>query len=107
MEKWTFTKWLVTIGSGNELQITPQEVNRHIPINRMLDELGFFNFTFLDIYGKTYLVVYRYEEPGTKSKILVAKVDSAENAVVDMEAEDQENVCEIARRMMGYKPVAC
>jgi hypothetical protein len=108
MEKNTITKWLIQIDSSNELQITEREVSKFAPINRILDRVGYFNLTSIDVSGKTYMVAYEKEEEyGNKTKILVASIDSAQNKVVDMENDDQENIPEIAKQLMGYHPVIC
>lgn len=106
MKKNTIIKWLIQIESNNELQITEKEISRFAPINRVLDRVGYFNLTAIKVSSNEYLVAYESEEEYvTKTKILVAKIDSKANKIVDLENSDLENVTKIAKQLMGYNPL--
>ena len=106
MQKNTITKWLIQFDSNKELQIIEKEVSKYAPINRILDRVGFFELELIDVSGKKYFATYEPEEEYVnKTRILLARIDSEANRVVDMDKTDLENIPEIARLMMGFNSV--
>ena len=104
--KKTISKWLIQFDLNNELQITEEEVSQYVPINQILDRFGSFTLKVIDVLDKRYMIAYKSEEEySNKTKILVAKIDSVENIVVDMANNDRANVTEIAKMLMEYHPV--
>ena len=104
--KKTISKWLIQFDLNNELQITEEEVNQYAPINQIIDRFGSFTLKVIDVLDKRYMIAYKSEEEySNKTKILVAKIDSVENIVVDMANNDRANVTEIAKMLMEYHPV--
>lgn len=100
------SKWLIQFDLNKELQITEEEVSQYAPINQILDRFGSFTLKVIDVLDNRYMIVYKSEEEySDKTKILVAKIDSVENIVVDMANNDLANVTEIAKMLMGYHPV--
>ena len=98
-------KWLIQFDLNKELQITEEEVSQYAPINQILDRFGSFTLKVIDVLDNRYMIVYKSEEEySDKTKILVAKIDSVENIVVDMANNDLANVTEIAKMLMGYHP---
>ena len=98
-------KWLIQFDLNKELQITEEEVSQYSPINQILDRFGSFTLKVIDVLDNRYMIVYKSEEEySDKTKILVAKIDSVENIVVDMANNDLANVTEIAKMLMGYHP---
>ena len=105
MEK-TISKWLIQFDLNKELQITEEEVSQYAPINQILDRFGSFTLKLIDVLDNRYMIVYKSEEEySDKTKILVAKIDSATNQIVDMANNDLSNVKIMAEQVMGYHPV--
>lgn len=103
---WFITKCLVTFDSNNELQIEDREINKHVPVNRILDEMGLYPLTGMQVGDRHYMIVYDGAEKHTdKTMILVSKVDLKKQTLVDMGSVDKENIVEIAKKMMGYRPL--
>ena len=99
-------KWLIQFDLRNELQITEKEVSQCAPIDQILDRIGCFTLKVMDVSGKRYMISYKSEEEYlNKTIILVARIDSATDQIVDMDKTDLENIPEIARLLMGYHSV--
>ncbi len=89
----TIKKALLTIGDFNELAITEKDLNIYIPINRYLDEVGFYEFDFINLNGKEYLIVFdESEKYSKKTKILVSRNDELENKLIDITPDDYKNL---------------
>lgn len=101
MEDGRIAKSLLTINEKNELVITKRPVNRHAPINRILEEVGFYSFEFIRINSKRFLIVYEeYEKHTVKTKILVARVHDKIEKVIDISDDDYDSLLQIARDFM-------
>lgn len=97
-------KLLLTRNSDYSLEIEEKELNVHIPINRYLDRPGYFSFTFEDIDGKKFLLVFEgAEEDTTKTKMLVTKIGPENQRMEDISSEDSDQIAVIAEKYMGIK----
>lgn len=97
-------RWLLTRNADNSLKIEEKDLNIHIPINRFLDRAGFFSFTFEKVVGKRFLLVFETaEQQTTKTKMLVSKIDSQKEKIVDISNEDYNQVFVLAEKHMGIK----
>lgn len=96
-------KWLLEIENG-ELIVKSRPVSKFAPINRILEEVGHYNFEFLNVNGIDYLCVYDPSEQYTKkTKVLVAK--TLNDAVVDLDESDKSNMIKIAKHYFDYEEV--
>ena len=96
----TIKKWLLSYETRNELKIDELEVNKYIPINRFLDQVGFYSFDVLKVYGIHYLCVYDSKLPKqAQDKVLVAKIAKTEKGegLIDLETSDKKNMAKIAQ----------
>jgi len=98
-------KWLIQFDLKNELQITEKEVGQCGPIDQILDSIGSFTLKVMDFSGKRYMISYKSEEEYlNKTIILVARIDSATDQIVDMANNDLANVKKMAEQLMGFHP---
>ena len=99
------TKWLLYYGHDNTLQITEKEQSRHVPINRYLDKRGYYQLQVVNVEGTKYFCVYDPDEgEGKKSKILVMKIDTANNRIMSLSEEDRPKVEKIAEAFLRKQP---
>jgi hypothetical protein len=102
----TIVKWLLSVDANGELKIQPRNINSYIPINRILDDTGYFHLDAIDTGGVTYLVVYEPNEKWTiKTKILVAKNNPDKNqpGLIDLEESDLFNMEAVADKYLRAK----
>jgi hypothetical protein len=105
----TIVKWLLSVEANGELKIQPRNINSYIPINRILDDTGYFHLDAMEAGGVAYLVVYEPNEQWTvKSKILVAKdnPDKSQPGLVDLTESDLPNMEAVADKYLRTKRVA-
>ena len=101
--KNTTTKWLVRLDDMGQVMIIPKEVNRHAPINRILDNVGFYDLDSITVGGKKYLIVMKPEERySIKSLVLVSKINQDEKGegFIDMERDDSLNMEVVADKYL-------
>jgi hypothetical protein len=105
MKHYEILKWLIEYNDYNEIMITEKPVNRHIPINRMLEEVGYYDFTFTQVNDVTYCVVYDLEND--LGKVLVSKVfkDEDGQGLTHMESSDVENMQLLANNFLKKKSI--
>jgi hypothetical protein len=104
MNKYTITRFLVTYNQENELEIINKEVNKHAPINRVLDRVGYFAFEFVKVDNHKYIVNYEEDEKDIfKSKLLISRTHPTEERLIDISEEDLECTYSIVERFMGIK----
>jgi len=102
MSNYTITRFLVEMNKENQLSITKKEVNKHAPINRVLDRVGYFAYDFVSIDGIQYIVNYEQSECNTtKTKLLISKTLKSEERLVDITEDDLERVYVILEKYMG------
>lgn len=62
MQQNIFIRWLIK-KEGNDIRVVEKkEVSRHMPINRMLDEVGHYPFKSLSFKNHTYIYTHLEEE---------------------------------------------
>lgn len=104
MEKKSITKWLLSLDEHRQLVITEKEVSKFAPINRVLEKPGFYQVDSVLVDDQRYLIVYEpKEEYEVKTKMLVSKIHSEVERVIDMTSKDQENVLRIAEKLMNVQ----
>lgn len=97
--KDTYTKWLLTINDESELMITPKETSKNAPINRLLDQVGFYSFDWMTVNKTPYIIVYDpLEEHLVKTRVLVIKTykHGRNEGIIDLDDSDKKNMGEIA-----------
>ena len=97
--KNVIVKWRIRLDDMERVHILPKEVSRHAPINRVLDQVGFYALDSILIHQTRYLIVFKPEElQSKKSIILVSKIIQVETKemIVDMTEEDLNNIEDIA-----------
>ncbi|HOI47106.1 MAG TPA: hypothetical protein PLR26_05180 [Bacilli bacterium] len=101
MEKGFIIRWLLKKNVNGFLEIEKKEVSAYAPINRVLDRVGFFSFRPIQIDDKRFLIVFEPEEENeTKSKLLVSRISSTVNKIIDITDDDYEQVLKIAEMYM-------
>lgn len=99
----TIRKWLLVSKPHGEVEIIKRDINIHIPINRMLDQAGFYAIDSIKANEVTYLYVYDECEKYTKkSKLLIARIGytGSGEGLIHMEDDDLYNVQEIINQLM-------
>ncbi len=95
----TIKKWLLSYQESQALTIKELEVNRHIPINRFLDQVGLYAFDIFEVNETQYLCVYDSNEPKqAQTKILVSKIckENSSEGLTDLTNEDKPNIEKVA-----------
>ncbi len=88
------TKWLLKVNEG-ELIVKKEELSSYMPINRKVEEVGFYQYDFIDmgdfLYQYTY---YPQEKDTTKSAVLVGRFEKIDNSIKmsDMTTSDLKNM---------------
>ena len=101
MKKFTTTRALLTLDEKNELMITYKEVNVHAPINRVLDEVGFYDFDIMTVNNHKYFVISDPKERDVlKTKLLIAKMNLETRSVTDICDDDLDDCIKIACKLM-------
>lgn len=102
----TIRKWLLVSKSHGEVEIIKRDINIHIPINRMLDQVGFYAMDSIKVNGVTYLYVYDECERYTKkSKLLITRIGytGSGEGLVHMKDDDLYHVQEIINQLMIHR----
>ncbi|WP_025725329.1 hypothetical protein [Acholeplasma granularum] len=96
-------KWLLRL-EDDKLVITSKKTSKHAPINRVLDEVGLYDFEPIKIDNKTYIVVSDFKEIH-KTRVLVMKTLETPifSGVVDLEEIDKTNMELIADKFLRTK----
>jgi len=101
MKKNTITKWLITVTKNDGITIKEKEVSHYAPINRVLDEVGFYDIDVMNFDNNSYLMVTSPEERyQLKHKMLVSKVDQKNNGFIDMAHDDIDNIYKLIDKHM-------
>jgi len=107
----TIKKWLLTARPNGEVDIFKQDVNIHMPINRKLDEIGFYSLDVIHVNGRSYLYVFdACENHRHKTKLLISRIDQmyGGEGLVDMQDDDYDNVLLIIEKLMiAGKALSC
>ncbi len=88
------TKWLLKVNEG-ELIVKKEKLSSHMPINRKVEEIGYYQYGFIDmgdfLYQYTY---YPKEKNTTKSAVLVGRFEKVDNSMKmsDMTTTDLKNM---------------
>ncbi|MFP4287399.1 MAG: hypothetical protein ACLFRI_06820 [Candidatus Izemoplasmataceae bacterium] len=101
--KNTIIKWLLFYDETGMMQVEEKEVNIFIPVNRMLDQVGYYQLDLLKVKTMHYLIVYDSSEPiHSQKKILVSKVHSNEQGdfLIDLTADDYVHMPIIAKHYL-------
>jgi DNA repair exonuclease SbcCD ATPase subunit len=102
MYKYTITRFLVTHNAESDVKIVKKEVNKHAPINRVLDRVGYFAFQFVKVGGCKYLVNFEENERGkTKSKLLISRCHPTEERLIGVSKDDLDNVVTLISTFMN------
>lgn len=94
-------KWLLYL-DGNKVVVERKQLNKYIPINRMLDVAGVYNLDVKHVRDRTYLIVFEQLEVGIKSKILVSRTYKNDNGggITNLDDSDFEYIEEIAEHYL-------
>ena len=100
--KYTITKWLVTCSKDGYSSIT-RETSRYAPINRVLDQVGFYDVDKITVEGRSYLIVFdQFERDKPKTKMLITKINQDQDGekMIDLTEDDRSDVMKIIELMM-------
>jgi|LSQX01.3.fsa_nt_gb hypothetical protein len=95
-------KWLLTY-QNEELTITPKNVSIHAPLNRVIDKVGHYLISFIEIESIIYIVTYEpIEAIGSITKLLVTKFIKTDEGdkMTNLEESDRKNMQLIANHFM-------
>lgn len=87
-------RWVLKIDE-DELIIRKRKVSSHMPVNRMVEEVGHYQFDFIDMGDYLYLYTFYPEEVDTvKSAVLVGRFEKTEASMQasDMSVDDLKNL---------------
>ena len=104
MEKKSLTRWILTNKEG-VLELKEKEVSRYMPINRMISEVGFYPFDFIEAKDHVYYYTFHEHEKDTyKSEIMVGRFNTDTNQMdpVDMSEDDYEYL-DIFKKILNLK----
>ncbi len=85
-------RWILKLNNQGDIEINERNVSKHMPVNRMIEEVGFYSYEFIDVGKHIYLVVfYPHEHDSVKSAIMVGRFDKQGDGMVmvDMTEIDQ------------------
>lgn len=102
----TIKKWLLSVDRTGELQIETRDLNAHIPLNRMLEVPGYYQWGSFHREDRRYVLVYKFEEEHThKSVILVSRVESTQTGsrLADVDESHREDMEWLADEFMRSK----
>jgi hypothetical protein len=103
----TITKWLLKKDETGGFSLEEREVNIYIPVNRILDEVGYYEVESITVDKTMYVVVYNPKEAiHNQSKILITKAYHGDDGdyLVDLKSEDYQAMKVIAKHYLGiYK----
>lgn len=97
MNKKTLTRWLLVHNDTGTIDIINKEVSSYAPLNRILDEVGFYELEFFEVNQDKYFCTYESNEKNiNKSKIHVGKRSGGE--LYDMSEEDFKNLPQMKKK---------
>ena len=99
-------KWLLVLNALGEVTMIEKEMSYAVPINRVLDQVGFYVVDSVNVNGTTYLINYEDSERYVKkTKILVTKIGliDGKEGMVSLEEEDKVNIKEMINMLMAIK----
>ena len=68
------TNWILKVNSDDEFIIKKRTVTKHMPVNRMVEKVGHYQYDFLNIDDTVYMYVFYPEEINTiKSAVMIRK----------------------------------
>lgn len=90
-----FERWILKLDERGEIQITKKYVTKHVPINRMLEEAGFYDYEMVQVKDAHYVCITKPSERDTiKSVIMVGRFESDGQGITmsDMTLNDLKNL---------------
>ena len=42
-------RWILKLNNHGDIEINERNVSKHMPVNRMIEEVGFYSFEFIDV----------------------------------------------------------
>ena len=87
-------RWVLKV-NGDELLIRKRIVSKHMPVNRMIEDVGYYQYDFIDMDDFLYLYVFKPEEVATsKSVVMVGRFEKKEDSIQmsDMTVDDLKNL---------------
>lgn len=89
-KKNTITRWVLKLNKTGTVDIKNREVSSYAPLNRILDEVGFYELVFFEINEDRYFATYDKKEVDVrKSMIHVGK--RFDGKLLDMSDDDLIN----------------
>ncbi len=88
-------RWVLKVNDDDELIIKKRVVSRHMPVNRMVEEVGHYQYDFIDMQDFLYLYVFKPEEISTlKSAVMVGRFEKVDGSIQmsDMTVDDLKNL---------------
>lgn len=86
-------RWILKLNDQGNIQIIERNVSKHMPVNRMIEQVGFYSFEFIDVVKHLYLVVfYPHEHDTVKSAIMVGRFDKQGDDMVMADMTDADQV---------------
>lgn len=103
-KKNTLTRWILKPNKTGTVDIINREVSRYAPLNRILDDVGFYELEFFQINEDKYFYTFESSEKGlNKSVVHVGK--RKDGKLSDMVDEDLKNLPEMKELFFGKKAV--
>lgn len=90
-KKNTLTRWLLILNERGTVDLKNREVSSFAPLNRILDEVGFYGLEFFEVDNDKYFYTFEESERGiNKSKVHVGK--RIDGKLADMSDDDLKNL---------------
>ena len=89
------TKWILKVNDNEELVIRKRQVSSHMPVNRMVEDVGHFQYDFIEMGDYMYLYTFYPQERDTvKSAVLVGRFEVVDDQMIasDMGEDDLKNI---------------
>lgn len=96
-------KWLL-IYQNDKVKITVRKVSKHAPLNRVLDEVGYYLIDFLKIKDITYVITYdSLKSASNITKLLVTKFVKTDegSTMTSLDETDKNNINAIINHFMN------
>ena len=99
----TLTKALVLV-EDNTLKISLLKMSIYVPINRYIDEAGFYAFDVISSPHQKYLITFLEEEKNTpKTKFLLTKIGT-HTPYASITADDLDEIKALSYPLTGLSP---
>lgn len=88
-------RWILKVNDKKELVISKRKVSSHMPVNRMVEEVGHYQYDFIEMGDYMYLYTFYPQEKDTvKTAVLVGRFEIVDEQMIasDMSEKDLKNI---------------